>query len=209
MGLAIKLRIRPEWAALAVGVLAAAGIYAAFIRPSLASASAMTEARAQRDSATNDLLETRRQHQVLLSAITDQKRQLETLGGSPPSVDDRQAQLARIASIAHDCRLVIDEYLPIGDVDAREYSASYVQFTARGPFLRVCDFFRRVESEMDYVDVTHFTMTSSVDRAKPTEPACLVSWSCKLSGMPRRRPELEKAGAPAGTPAAEVALHGN
>src|SRR5512146_1547673 len=98
-----KVKITPEWAALAGGVLAAAGIYGALIHPSLATVAAMDEARAQRDSASNSLLEVRRQHQALLSTITEQKRQLEKLGGSPPSLNDKEAQLARIATLARDC----------------------------------------------------------------------------------------------------------
>jgi hypothetical protein len=182
--LAIRMKVTPEWIALAAAVLAAAGIYAALIHPSLASVAALDDARTRRDAAGNNLLEARRQHQALLSAIGQQKEQLQMLGGSPPSLNEKEVQLARIAAIARDCRVVIDQYQPIGEVDTSEYSAAFVQLTARGAFPQLCEFFRRVESKVDYVDVTHFALTSSSGRDSAASSGCVVSWSCKLSGMP-------------------------
>lgn len=194
-----------EWIALGCALLAAAGIYAALIHPSLASVSALDEARAARDAAVKGLDEALRQHQALLARIVDQQLQLEKLGGSPPSLDDQEAQLARMAGIARECRLALDQYSPSGNVDTPDYSASYVQFAGRGAFQQVYDFLRRVEAEMDYVDITHFTLVSAADPSKPAEPGCVLTWSCKLSGMPRKpagskTPEIEAE-------AMEVALH--
>jgi len=206
MKLAWGTYIRAEWVALAVGALAATGIYVSLIQPSLACLATMEEARAQRDATAKDLLDARRQNRAMVLAIAAQKRQLEKLGGSPPSLDNKESQLALIASIARGCRLDLDEYLPIGDVDTPEYSAAYLQFTARGAFPQVREFFRRVESEMDYVDITHFTLVSALNRDKPGEPGCVVTWSCKLSGMPRQPVGPEQPAPSKGT-AVEVALH--
>jgi hypothetical protein len=200
-------QLKPEWVALAAGLLAAGGIYAAFIHPSVAIVAAMSDARTRHEAANNELLEARRQHQALLSTIVEQKQQLATLGGSPPSLNDKEAQLARIAAIARACQVTIDQYQPIGDLDTSEYSAVYVQITARGPFPQICEFFHRVEAELEYVDVTHFTLASTVSRDKPTEPSCLVSWSCKLSGMPRQAGGPQHVETPKRHVTAEVALH--
>jgi hypothetical protein len=207
MRLKFKAKIRAEWVALVAGVLAAGGIYASFIHPSVLTVAAMGDARARYEAASNDLVEARRQHQALLSNVVEQRKELAGLGGSPPSLRNKEAQLARISTIARDCQVVVDQYQPIGDLDTSEYSATYVQITTRGPFPQICCFFRRVEAEMEYVDVTHFTLTSSVNRAKPAETACLVNWSCKLSGMPRQGSEPATPGAPNKAVAAEVALH--
>jgi hypothetical protein len=164
-------------------------------------------ARADRDAAIKGLEKTQRRHQILLARIADQQQQLEKLGGSPPSLNDKEAQLARMAGLARDCKLVLDQYSPTGDVDTADYSAVYVQFAGRGGFPQVRDFFRRVETEMDYVDITHFTLVSAVDPAKPAEPACVVTWSCRFSGMPRK-PAGSETPAPADKAGAmEVALH--
>jgi hypothetical protein len=205
-----KLPIRnlpTEWVALGCALLAAAGLYAALIHPSLASVSALDKARLDRDAAVRELDEAQRQHQALLVRITDQKKQLDLLGGSPPSLDDREIQLARIAGIARECRLALDQYSPNGEVDTPDYSASYVQFAGRGAFLDVYGFFRRVEAEMDYVDITHFTLISAADPAKPADSTCVLTWSCKLSGMPRTpvQPVTPKPTIAAVT--REVALH--
>lgn len=207
MRLKFKTRIRAEWVALAAGIVAAGGIYASFIHPSVLTVAAMGNARSRYEAASDDLSEARRQHQALLRAVTEQQQRLASLGGSPPSLKNKEAQLARIATIARDCRVLVDEYQPIGDVDTPEYSATYVQITARGPFPNLSEFFRRVESEMEYVDVTHFALTSSVNREKPAEPACQVSWSCKLSGMPRLAEQPAKSGPPTVAEATGVARH--
>jgi len=207
MRLKFNAQLKPEWVAVAAGVLAAAGIYLGFIHPSVATVAAMGEAQARHEAASNDLLEARRQHQALLSTIAEQKDQLAKLGGSPPSLNDKEAQLARIAAIARDCHVAIDQYQPIGDLDTSEYSAAYVQITARGAFPQICEVLRRVEAELEYVDVTHFTLSSVSTHEKATEPACQVSWSCKLSGMPRQTNGPEKADAAKRAMSAEVALH--
>jgi hypothetical protein len=193
-----------EWIALGCALLASAGLYALLIHPSLASVSALDKARSGRNAALRELDRVQQQHQALLMQISDQRRQLRELGGSPPSLDDREIQLARIAGIARQCRLALDQYAPSGDVDTADYSATYVQFAGRGDFLQVYEFFRQMEAEMDYVDITHFALISAVDPSRPAEPACALTWSCKLSGMPRK-PAAPEPGAEPQT--MEVALH--
>lgn len=200
------IAIRGEWLGLAGVLLAASGIYALLIHPSLASFAALDGARSARERAVRELLAVRQEHQDLLAKIANRKRQLESLGGSPPSLRDKENQIAHITSIAQACRLSIDQYSPIGDVDTADYSAVYVQFAARGPFAEIYEFFRRMESELDYVDMTHFTLTSTLNE-NLAEPACVVTWSCKLSGMPRSQSSPEKEPGPFTVPPAEVALH--
>lgn len=200
-------RVPGEWIALTCALLSAGGIYAGLIHPSLGLADALDAARLDRNAAMESLAEAQRQHQALLLRIVDQQKQLASLGGSPPSLNDKEVQLARVAGMARDCRLVLDQYLPTGDVDTPEYSASFVQFAGRGTFPQVRSFFRQVETEMDYIDITHFTLTSAMDSAKPDEPICMLTWSCKLSGMPRKPDGSKMANAAVNARKMEVALH--
>lgn len=203
----VKFRIQGEWVALACALMTATGIYLAMIHPSLASVAALDEARSERKTAMEDLHNIQREYQNLLTAITKQKEQLAALGGSPPSLDEKEAQLARIAALARNCRLKLDQYSPLGDVDTPEYSAVYVQFSGRGSFPQIREFFSQFESAMDYADVTHFTLTSSFADKTSIEPACMVTWSCKLSGMPRKPGPPSGGNQSTALPAVEVALN--
>lgn len=203
----VQFKVRGEWVALACALMAASGIYLALIHPSLESVAALDEARTERDATMKELHETQQEHQNLLTTIIAQKAQLEALGGSPPSLDEKEAQLARIAALARDCRLKLDQYSPLGNVDTPEYSAVYVQFSGRASFTQIREFFSRFESAMDYADVTHFTLTSSFGDARTTEPACLVTWSCKLSGMPRKPAAPAQPDRPEAPKTVEVALN--
>lgn len=201
----LRMLLRPEWLGLFIAALGGALIYALLIHPSVRSFAVLNDARDSREAAVKELLDIRRRHQALIASVADQKRQLEALGGSPPSLRDKENQIARIAAIARDCQLAIDQYSPIGDVDTPEYSAVYVAFMARGSFANTREFLRRIETGLDYVDVTHFTLTASPTAA--AEPPCLLTLSCKLSGMPRLERDFTLPEAPIDATPAEVALH--
>lgn len=197
---------REEWLGLAGSTALALLIYALLIHPSTGALSDLNRARIERDAAVSDLTDARQRHQALLAGIADHKHQLESLGGTPPSLRDKEAQVARVINIADGTRVTIDQYSPIGEIDTPDYSAAFVQFVGRGPFPAVREFFRRAASELDYIDFTHFTITSMPNPATPEEPTCLVAWSCKLSGMPRLPADAAPdRGKPA--PRTEVALH--
>ncbi|GMV98271.1 MAG: hypothetical protein HRF43_09695 [Phycisphaerae bacterium] len=201
----VRTLIQPEWVGLAAALAGGALIYLLLIHPSIRSFAALNFARDTRESAVQELIEVRREHQALVKHIADQKRQLESLGGSPPSLADKENQIARITAIAGECQLAIDQYSPIGEVDTDDYSAVYVAFAGRGSFPNIREFLRRIEANLDYVDVTHFTLTSSPNPAAPTEPACLLTLSCKLSGMPRTN--ADDFSQPDEARPGEVALH--
>jgi hypothetical protein len=193
-----------EWIGGSLAVLTAAGLYLLLIHPSLASFAALDDARASRRLAEKTLDEARQTLRDLHERITRQKAELKELGGSPPSLSEKEAQIGRITIMAQESRLSVDQYSPVGIVDEKDYSAVFVQFTVQGPFTAARELFARIESELDYVDITHFTVTAV---EKNNGPACLITWSCKISGMPRQPWEKGEILPLDEMPGGEVALH--
>lgn len=204
----LKVIGRTEWIGMSILLVGGTLIYVFLIHPSVQSFAALNDAQNARESAVQDLVEVRRQQQALLSKIVQQRHQLDSLGGSPPSLRDKENQIARITTIAHDCQVTIDQIAPMGDIDTPDYSAVYISFTGRGSFPSIREFFRRVETDIDYVDVTHFTLTSSpVSPTTGAEPPCVLTLSCKLSGMPRPAGESDTPEKPHPAEPVEVVYH--
>ena len=195
-----------EWIGLAAGLLVAGGLYFVLIHPSLQSYAELEHARTARRQAEQELERTRTTFEQTRQRIAEAKQQLEELGGSPPRADEMDLQVARLTALAARCRVTLDQYSPIDTVDETDHRAFFVQFTGRGHFAAVQQLFSRIESEIDFVDVTHFTITSVGNEATPI---CFVGWSCRINGILADAIEpRETAGRPGRGPAStEVALH--
>jgi len=191
------------WIALAGCLLAGLIIYAGLIQTSLDLYSRHEEAALNADRAQRELAGLRSRYESLQHEIIQREQRLAELGGSPPPVGEQDLQVAHITSIANASRVTIDQYLPIGSVDEDDHRAGFLQFTARGSFAAVQNFFRKLEAQVDFVDITHFSIAPGQADVSGT---CRVTWSCRINAM---RPE---APAPrrdqrADPPPREVVLH--
>ncbi len=178
-----------EWAILAGSILAAALIYALLVHPSLKLFTSLGEAREEHAAALEELDRARQQLDVLEKKIRAGKAQLAEVGGVPPPASLKDMQIARIAALAAECGLMVEHYTPLGEIDEPDHRAFFVQFSARGEFPAVQRFFARQEREIDFTDVTHFTIT-----APPAGPErrCQASWSCRISGTRQQEQPVEK-----------------
>jgi hypothetical protein len=173
--------LRPhEWIGLGAGLVLAVAIYAALIHPSLQMVGQEEQAAASRAAAERELTQLRVEHQQLLSSIADYQRRLKELGGSPPLVSEKDAQIARVTSLAKECGVKVDQYSPIETVDQEDHQAVLLQFAGRATYEKLQAYFRRIEREVDFVDITHFSVTKL---PKGDTAECQMSWSCRINGM--------------------------
>lgn len=173
--------LRPhEWIGLGAGFVLAVAIYAALIHPSLQMVGQEEQAAVCRAGAERELTQLRIEYQQLLSSIADRQRILKELGGSPPLVSQKDRQIARVTAMAKDCGVKVDQFSPIETVDQEDHQAVLIQFAGRATYAQLQDYFRRVESEIDFVDITHFSVTKL---QKESAAECQMSWSCRINGM--------------------------
>ena len=199
--------IPKEWAGLAGGLLVAGVIHALLIHPSLELFADLDRARTAKAEAENRLAQTHASFDRLHHEIANAKKRLAELGGPPPHAREKDLQVARLTTLARRCGITIDQYTPVDTVDNGDYRAFFVQFAGRGDFKSIWRYLDRIESEIDFVDLTHFTISST-----PTGSAgvCSVSWSCQINGMRTDTidPAQSAQRAVGRPPPMEVALHG-
>lgn len=181
---------RSEWIALVTGVVAAGAIYLLLIQPSIQSFANHDDAVTAKNEAEAELAKAHLEIQALEHEIADGRKQLTTLGGSPPSIRQKDEQIAKATALASRCAVIIDECLPIDTVNTKDYQSVFIRFSARAEFQAIHRFFRRAETELNYIDVTHFAINSAQG---PGPSICQVSWTCRISGMPADKPEIEAA----------------
>ncbi len=169
-----------EWLSLAAGLTAAGMLYLFLIHPSLRQHADLELARAGESSAQKQLRQAEQQLDRLRKRIVEREKELEQLGGSPPLVTQRESQIARVTDLAGACGITIDRYAPLGEAEESDHVAFFVQFSARATFASLCQFLHRLENEIDFVDVTHFS-TSPISQKGKGE--CVLSWSCRINGM--------------------------
>jgi hypothetical protein len=206
--------LRPvHWVVLATGVVLAVMIYGVWIHPSLELVARLDEAREARTEADEALEQAHATFQRLQQRIRANRDRLEEMGGTPPPESQRDFQIARLTALAGLCDLAIDQYVPVDSVVASDHLAFHVQFIGRGSFAAIQEYFRRVETEVDFVDITHFSINSANSANPVNEEStaeALASWSCRINtSKPDAHAELSHAGSQTDSPPSrEVAWHG-
>jgi hypothetical protein len=205
----MKLRIdnplkASEWLIAACGLLAAVASYTFLIEPSLELFSGREDALFAKDASADDLIKTRNQYQQLQDRIVAARTKLAELGGSPPLASEKDRLISRMTTLASATQLDVDQYSPLDIIEEEDHQGIYIQFAGQGTFAAIESFLQRIETELDFVDVTHFAVTA-MPAASP--PHCSVRWSCRVNGMrPPAPPSKVKAARPSQTPK-EVALN--
>jgi hypothetical protein len=190
-----------EWLGLITGLLATGAIYAFLIHPSVQLFAQQDEAFEARALAERELEKSRDEYQRVQETITASLKRLRALGGTPPPASEKDLQISRVTSLAKECAVTIDQYLPIETVDHEDHQSNLLQFTGRGSYASIQRYFQRFESDLDFVDITNFSITTT---GKQPGSQCVVSWSCRINGMLTPGGGRKPAGLPA-TPVAEVA----
>jgi hypothetical protein len=185
--------LRPhEWIGFGVGVALAAAIYLVLIHPSLRLVGLEEHAANQRTRTEKELAQLRTEYQQLRAGIGDYHRRLREVGGSPPLASEKDRQIARVTALANLCGVRVDQYSPIETLDQADHQEVLLQFAGRATYAEIVEFFRRIETEIDFVDVTHFSITRTQQEGVRY---CQVNWSCRVTGM---RPQEPRDKAPEG-----------
>jgi Tfp pilus assembly protein PilO len=169
-----------EWIALSAGLAVAALIYAVLIQPPLRLSSAYDPAMEARRVAEEELADTRTSLERLQRQLVRDRARLEELGGSPPPANEKDLVIARVTGLANDCQLTVDRYLPIDVVDEPDHRAVFVRFVGRGEYHAIENYFRRFENEIDFADITHFSIIAEPAGVAHT---CQLTWSCRINGL--------------------------
>ena len=201
--------LRPhEWLILAGGALLLGAVYALLIQPSLESLAEIPRLERKMTLAEEGLARVTNTLQRVEQQIDEDSTALSDMGGAPPLASQKDLQIARLTALASNCNVTINQYVPIDIVDHADHRAFMVEFVGEGSFVDIQRLFNRIESQIDFVDVTHFAIRS----ANHNEVSdCLVTWSCRINGI---RPELIPTESTANRsaqvpPVMEVARHGS
>jgi len=182
MKLAKQHILKPKEIISLISALVLAGlIYAAMIHPSMRLFSDLDKARLAKEKASKELDQIRQQQHELENSIIEQKKRLASLGGSPPTDKEKDALMARLTKLAEEeCQITIDRCAPMDTLIEDDHRAFFMEFTGRGSFSALKQYFRRMEKEIDFVDVTHFSITV---KRPDISPECMFAWSCRINGM--------------------------
>lgn len=195
-----------EGAVLAVWFLAAGLIYGLLIRPSLQLCADLDQARAAKAEAKAELSRTGTRLAALRRQIRQAHEELAKVGGPPPHEKEKDLQVAHLTMLATGAGITVDQYTPMDVADNGDYRAFFFQFAGRGGFEAIRRYFQQVESDVDFVDLTHFAISVIPNDETPT---CSVNWSCQVNGVrteivPPAEPAQQEASRPG--PLTEVAL---
>ena len=170
---------------MAGGLVAGALIYGILIHPSFHLTSQYDQALEAKNEAQEELSRLHSEYQKLQQDIQTNKKQLGELGGSPPPTSQKDAQVARVTNLASHCELKIDQYSPVDTWDKVDHQELYLRFAGRGNFQAIQKFLQHLEAEIDFVDVTHFSI-SLVVLDGPS--VCMFNWACRFNGMTNAEP---------------------
>jgi len=193
-----------EWLAMSGGVAVSLLIYMMFMQPSLLLVSDYEGAKTDKHNASIELDGARTKLEQLQQQITRDRERLAETGGAAPSTREKDHLITRLIGLADVSHITVDQYSPIDVIDEGDHLAIYVQFTGRGVFGGILSYFHQVETEIDFVDVTHFTIRSLSQEETASE--CLVTWSCRINAV-QADGVRTSLGDPGGTALREVARH--
>src|SRR5687767_15552987 len=130
-----------EAMAIAGGLAAGAAIYALFIHPSMQLNAQHDQALVTKEQAEEELHGLHAQFQQTQQDVQLYKKKIGELGGSPPSIRMKDAQIARITALANSCDIKVDQYSPVDTWDKPGYQELYLRFAGRGKFQSIQNFF--------------------------------------------------------------------
>ena len=169
-----------EWMSLAAGLLIAIGVYAVLIHPSMIAITDRPRYQAQAQAATNELDRMRSKLQRVQKEIKEKQSRLTAIGGGLPPAGQKDLQIARLTAMADQCQVQIDQYQPLGTVAHEDHFAHMVQFTGQGGFVEIHQLLALIESEVDFVDITNFSITA--DQAGNAS-TCRLIWICRINDL--------------------------
>jgi hypothetical protein len=159
-----------------LGLLCAAG-YLLWIGPSLETIRAQATARAACEAQEMRYRAARTNHFRVRRTLQDLLDQVEREGGGMLPCSAVDQRIARMASFAKTCGVVIEEVNPQDLPQTAEHMSTRIDFRARGSYSGFLRFLRQVEVQMSFLDITHFALRRG---SAPTNGDCQITWSVRM-----------------------------
>lgn len=166
------------WLCVGAAISLAVCVYAALIHPSVVLVLHREESELQRQTAEMDYLDAVSELETIQARIEKKRQRLETLGGAPPLETREDIVVTHLTNLAVSDGISIEQFAPLDSIDAENHRAFFVQFKAHGDFGSFYRFLKRIETQVDFVDITHLSVTRV---ARLDESPCMIEWSCRIN----------------------------
>jgi Tfp pilus assembly protein PilO len=138
------------------------------------------QARRQRDEASAALASLRAQCASAKRQIEESRHRLTTVGSRLPDPHAVDGMISRLQKLTSQCGIVLARLQPAGTAENDGYQASTFQIAGKGTFPALQRWFARIESDVPYLDITHFVIRATNEKDKGEKTLCLFECTQKL-----------------------------
>ena len=174
----------------AVAVVTAVGGVALLVHGPLRETAGLAAAHAEYASGLRELAAVQVDKRRLDQEIDTSTQRLSAPGGGLPDIRQVERYLAHVAALASVNDISVDSLVPGPYVDCGDHVTVRVSFTGRGGFVGFHRLLESIERQLQYVDVTHFGISS---RGAPEKKTCQLDWSLRIRASRVDRPQVRRA----------------
>ncbi len=150
------------------------------VRGPLRESKGLATARQECARIQRELTEIQSNRQQIVQRMESDASRLKDQGGGLPGIRQLERYMTHVTSLASASGVTIDSLTPSPQLERDDHTDVYVSFTGRGPFLSFHRLLRGIEQQLDYVDVTHF----SIVKGESAHAGCRLEWSLRLRVKP-------------------------
>jgi hypothetical protein len=161
----------------AAALTIAGGGYLLLIHKPLQEAGRLSLVRQAAEQTARDLAAMEADTSRLRRQIDAGTKKLASIGGGLPEAREIDRYLARVMAIAATNDIAIDVLSPLPASDQDDHQELHVNFVGRGSFAGFHRMLRDTERELEYGDVTHFSVVS---RDAGSGSSCRLNWSLRI-----------------------------
>lgn len=161
----------------ALAVLIAGGGYILLIRKPLQEIGRLAIVRTLAQRAGDDLAAMRTETDRLQQEIDADSQKLARIGGGLPAARETDRYLARVMNAATANGVTIDTLSPLPASEDADHREVHVNFVGHGSFAGFHRMLRALEHELEYADVTHFSVASGSEAGGAL---CRLNWSLRI-----------------------------
>jgi len=169
-----------DMAGVALLVLVALLGYALTVHGPLRDSLRYDQARRQRDEATAGLASMRTRCASVKDQIKEYENRLQHMESSLPDPRTANGPLSRLQDLASRCGVVLTRLQPMTTTKNPGYQASLFQIAGHGSFPAIQRWLARIESDVPYLDVTHFQIRASGEKNRAGQTMCLFECTPRL-----------------------------
>ena len=174
----------------AVAVATAVGGIALLVHGPLREMAGLAAAHAEYARGLRELADVQADKRRLDQEIDTSTQRLSAPGGGLPDIRQVERYLAHVTALASANDINVDSLAPGPYLDCGDHVTVRVSFTGRGGFIGFHRLLESIERQLQYVDVTHFGISSR----RPSEgKTCQLEWSLRIRARRVDRPQVRRA----------------